>query len=306
MAASAQSNTRLPGLTRQTSRWLGRITLAALFTLAAFLNGLQADSLDDYGAISDLPETTVRPGAVVWMDLLTSDVSAASNFYSNVFGWAIETSIDGDYAFATLNGRPVASIAAYDEDLGDAEGLWLPSISVADVDQAMEAVKKHGGAIVEPPENLPGRGRCLLIEDPTGAVVMLLRASGGDPERVETQNQWLWSELWTDDVEAATAFYENVAGYRTVTVRDGSAGEYQVMGRDQKPHASVVKTPLPDVEPNWLSYMLVDDVNAAAKRVLKAGGSVLLPPQKDGFNDDVAIVADPTGGVFALQQKEVK
>ena len=48
----------------------------------------------------------------------------------------------------------------------------------------------------------------------------------------------------------------------------------------------------------------VADVIATVKAVEKAGGEVLLAPQKDGFNDDVAIIADPTGGVFALQQKE--
>ena len=91
-----------------------------------------------------------------------------------------------------------------------------------------------------------------------------------------------------------------------VTVKDDSGCVFQVMGRDQQPHASVVKSPLADVQPNWLPYLLVDNVDATARRVLNAGGAVLLPPQKDGFILDVAIVADPTGGVFALQQKEAK
>lgn len=280
----------------------------ALLLLAAMACMLpaQAEDLSDYGAISRAEDTVVRPGAIVWMDLLTADVATASEFYSDVFGWRIVTSDSGDYAYATLNGRPVASIVAYDEDIGDAEGLWLPSIAVADVDRAVDKVKAHGGTIVEPPEELPGRGRYVLIEDPTGAVAMLLRAEGGDPERSETANGWLWSELWTDDVDAATKFYEAVIAYRTVAVNDGGGSRYKVMGRDRKPHASVVHTPLPDVEPNWLTYLLVDDVDATARRVLQAGGAVLLPPLKDGFNEDVAIVADPTGGVFALQQKEAE
>jgi len=267
---------------------------------------LLAAPLIDYGPIAIGSDNIQRPGAVVWMDLLTDDVAEASRFYADVFGWEVETSDDGEYAYATLGGRPVAAIVAYDDDLGETEGLWLPSISVADVNQSTAAVTQHGGAIIEPPEDLLGRGRYVLIEDPTGAVVMLLRASGGDPEPGERANDWVWNELWTDDTARATGFYESVLGYRTVAVKDTGGSTFKVMGRDQKPYASVVQSPLPDVEPNWLAYMLVDDVDAAARKVLQAGGAVLLPPQKDGFNEDMAIVADPTGGVFALQQKGSK
>jgi hypothetical protein len=33
---------------------------------------------------------------------------------------------------------------------------------------------------------------------------------------------------------------------------------------------------------------------------------LLLPPQQDSLNNDVAIVSDPTGGVFALQEARRK
>ena len=92
---------------------------------------IQTAALTDYGPIIETSSKVQRPGAVVWMDLLTNDVAAASRFYSDAFGWTIETSAGGEYAYATLNGRPVASIVAYDKELGEAEGLWLPSISVA-------------------------------------------------------------------------------------------------------------------------------------------------------------------------------
>lgn len=263
-----------------------------------------AGPLLDYGAVANGTDNPQRPGAVVWMDLLTTDVAVASRFYGDVFGWDVEISEGGEYAYATLDGRPLAAIVAYEDEIGAAEGLWLPSVSVSDVDRALSAVKRHGGAIIEPPEDLPGRGRSMLVEDPTGAVLMLLRASGGDPAPDKQVNAWFWNELWTDDVAEATAFYEGVADYRTVAVKDSAGARYKVMGRDQTPYASVVHSPLPNVEPTWLAYILVDDVDATARKVLKAGGAVLLPPLRDGFNEDIAIVADPTGGVFALQQKK--
>jgi len=266
--------------------------------------GVQAAPLKDYGPITNDTHGIQRPGTVVWMDLLTDDVNAAVRFYRDVFGWDIETSPDGEYAYAELDGTPIASIVAYDPELGEAEGLWIPSLSVSDVDEAMTAVKNAGGTILEPPEDLPGRGRYLLIEDPTGAALMLLRASTGDPEHQERINGWHWNELWTDDTAAASEFYKKVVGYRTISFKDLEGNQHEVMGRDQRPYASLLKSPLPDVEPTWLAYVLVDDVDATARAALKAGGAVLVPPLKDGFNEDVAIIADPTGGVLALQQKK--
>lgn len=273
--------------------------------LAVFLGcaSAQAAPLSDYGPITTDSDHTKRPGAAVWMDLLTDDVATAVKFYHEVFGWDIETSPSGEYAYAEVGGHPVASIAAYDPELGESKGLWIPSISVADADQTMHRVEQAGGTIVEPPEDLPGRGRYLLVEDPTGAAVMMLRANTGDPERHEQINSWCWFELWTDDTAAASKFYEQVVGYRTVSIKDADGNVHEVMGRDHRPYATLVKSPLPDVEPNWLAYILVKDVDATARAALKAGGAVLLPPQKDGFNENVAIIADPTGGVFALQQK---
>lgn len=283
-------------------RYSRKIGLAAMAWLLA-IPFAGAAPLTDYGAITAAEDSVQRPGAVVWLDLLTDDVAAAVRFYQGVFGWDIETSADGEYAYAELNGKPIASIVAYDKTLGETDGLWIPSLSVPDVGQAMEAVKKAGGTIVEPPEDLTGRGRYLLVEDPTGAAVMLLRATGGDPDPEEQVNGRFWNELWTDDPEAASAFYEAVIGYRTVALNDATGNRHDVMGRDGRPMVSVIRTPLPNVEPNWLTYLLVDDVAAATQKVLGAGGAVLVPPLKDGFNEDVAIVADPTGGVLALQQK---
>lgn len=276
--------------------------LALVFGLAP-LSAATAEPAPDYGPVGPTTEI-VRPGAVVWMDLLTSDVEKAAAFYESVFDWSFRFSPERDYAYGALNGVPVASIAAYEGNLEDADGLWIPSISVSDVDEAMAVTRSNGGSLVGPPEDLPGRGRYALIEDPTGAAVMLLRAEGGDPHRSEAPNQWLWAELWTDDTAKATDFYEQVLGYRTVAVKDVEGQTFLVIGRDRQPYASVVKTPLPNVDPTWLAYLLVADVSATTNAVLEAGGAVLLAPQKDGFNDDIAIVADPTGGVFALQQKE--
>jgi predicted enzyme related to lactoylglutathione lyase len=56
------------------------------------------------------------------------------------------------------------------------------------------------------------------------------------------------------------------------------------------------------VKPNWLPYILVNDPPALAAKVAGLGGRVLLEPSAERRNHTLAIVADPTGGVVALQK----
>jgi predicted enzyme related to lactoylglutathione lyase len=132
---------------------------------------------------------------------------------------------------------------------------------------------------------------------------MVLQAAGGDPPDEPAQfNEWLWPELWTDQPAAAIEFYEAVLGYRSVAVREKDGSELTVLGRDGMARATLVKSPWPEVKPNWLLYLAVEDIGETVQNIERNGGEVLVPAtlSSDG---DVAIVADPTGGVFALQER---
>jgi predicted enzyme related to lactoylglutathione lyase len=56
------------------------------------------------------------------------------------------------------------------------------------------------------------------------------------------------------------------------------------------------------VRPHWLSYVLVDDPAALVGKATSLGGRVLLEPAPDRRNGTLIGVADPTGGVVALQK----
>ncbi|MFC1694961.1 VOC family protein [Pseudomonadota bacterium] len=253
-------------------------------------------------------ETTnqFHPGKVIWVDLVTNDVALAASFYSKVFGWDVTVNSAGNFAEVSYQGQPVAAIAKYEKDITDNEARWLVSISVPDVEATAIAVREHGGEVLEGPVDLPNRGRYVLVTDSTGAMLMFLQANGGDPaDEKPTPNNWLWAELWTDDPANAASFYKAVVGYKSKTVREADGNTVMVLGRDGVARASLVNIPWEDVEPNWLPYLLVDDIDKALKSVETHGGSVVLYVANDSRNANVAIVADPTGGVFALQQKEI-
>jgi hypothetical protein len=67
--------------------------------------------------------------------------------------------------------------------------------------------------------------------------------------------------------------------------------------------ASVVKIPFKDVESNWVPYLLVPDVKECLAAVVAHGGSGVYAP---GLDPHVVLVADPGGGVLAIQEMKVK
>jgi len=56
------------------------------------------------------------------------------------------------------------------------------------------------------------------------------------------------------------------------------------------------------VPPNWLPYVLVTNPSALASKVAGLGGKVLLEPRPEFRKGSLAVVADPTGAVVALQK----
>jgi predicted enzyme related to lactoylglutathione lyase len=146
-----------------------------------------------------------------------------------------------------------------------------------------------------------------VISDAEGAVLMLLRATGGDPERpAPAVGTFGWAELWTRDVASAVRFYEGVFGYRALKSTRENAPGTVVLTIDDTPHAVIVAAPGDDILPNWLPYVPVADARRTLEEIERHGGTVLVT--SDAVDDDsgafAAIAADPTGGVFAIQDSE--
>ena len=287
------------------SGWrLQTIVLATLLLTFVARPGDAADSETALivSPISPVHSGEVHTGKLVWVDLVTTDPDKAVSFYSAVFGWDAQYFDDANYIELSHNNQVVSSVVRYEEgEAVDGDARWLVSVSVSDVDVATKIAAENGGQILESATDLPDRGRYSVISDTQGAVVMLLRATGGDPvDDNVVLDEWAWAELWTDDIEAAIGFYQAIAGYDILRLPAADGGERIVLGTDGKARATIVALPWDDVEPNWIPYIPVSDVANTTKRIVSAGGAVLV--QSDTGDANTAIVMDPTGGVFAIQQ----
>jgi uncharacterized protein len=63
----------------------------------------------------------------------------------------------------------------------------------------------------------------------------------------------------------------------------------------------VEAAPDPHIRPQWHVYFCVDDVEAAARRGLAAGGTLVSAPCTSHFGT-VATLRDPEGGLFHVTE----
>ncbi len=248
---------------------------------------------------------TYQIGKFVWYDLVTDDVPAVKRFYAELFNWQYEE-IHGPEASYTVikhEGAAIGGIVALEADENRVSGSrWLSLLSVPDVDEAVEQVKDAGGSVKMTPRDFPNRGRLALVTDPQGAMVVFVRATGGDPPDGElVANRWMWTELWVQDVQAAVDFYGALVDYETDTVEIPGDENYRVFMRDGRRRAGVNHLPWPEITSNWLPYLNVEDAMAIAERVEELGGQVLIAPRPDLRSGSVGILTDPSGAAFAIQ-----
>ncbi len=270
--------------------------------------------------ITDDAAPGVLAGKVVWHDLLTHDAEAAREFYGDLFGWSFDGSerAPGRYWDITREGEIIGSVFSVDPDEVDSP-LWLVSVSVSDVDGAVSRASGLGAAITSRPSDFPNRGRYAVVEDPHGAFLVLLRSTSGDPKdgREIEPGQWLWTELWTTDAPGAVEFYEALLGYRSEGIagrlQDSAEDEYGetpaegdlpivffAMYSGEQARAGIHQLPV-EAPPYWLSYIAVRDVAEATARAVELGAEVLLPPEVVNHGE-AAILVDPTGAPFGVQQ----
>ena len=142
-----------------------------------------------------------------------------------------------------------------------------------------------------------------ILQDPYGALIALVHSNAGDPPDTDpVKFNWLWHEYLTTDLSAARPFYESLEGYQTdsISVREGYL--YYVLKKAGKPRAGMAQVPWKDLKPNWLVYVLVDEVQPVVDRIKSLGGEILIAPNPELRKGSVALVSDPSGGVFAVQK----
>jgi predicted enzyme related to lactoylglutathione lyase len=245
-------------------------------------------------------------GKFVWRELLTEDREAVESFYGELFGWTFQTTDLPEYKLILHQNRPIAGMISAGEDTEDInESQWVSLLSVPNVDDAVGQVRGARGQVHVEPVDIVKRGRLAVVSDSQGALLGFVRAATGDPpDREPSMGEWLWTELWTDDVDEAVAFYGSLVDYEPEKIQEER--DYTVMRRGGLPRAGIGRKESKEIRPHWVPYVRVESARAIAERVEALGGTVVIAPRDDIRDGTVALILDPTGAVLAVQQWPVK
>ncbi|MFD4244365.1 VOC family protein [Streptomyces sp. NPDC058525] len=252
--------------------------------------------------------TDYKDGSPNWVDLGTPDMDAAAGFYAGLFGWDFRAGGEevGGYGTFHLRGKTVAGGMAV--PAGQAPAAWQVYFQTADADATAAAVTKAGGTVAFEPMDVMDLGRMAIFADPEGVGfgVWQPRANKGLGAVTEV-GSLCWTELYTNDLDAAAEFYHEVLGWQLggVPYEDGTYTTVRPAGTtDEASCGGMVplsSDPVEDVlRPYWTPYFEVADCDAVAAKAGQAGGSVRLAPVTLEGVGRMAKLADPAGARFAV------
>jgi predicted enzyme related to lactoylglutathione lyase len=111
-----------------------------------------------------------------WCELHTTEPEKAVSFYEKVVGFTHKTMDMGPAGAYHILERGGVGRGGVSGHLKGAAPHWLPYVSVDDPDATIARAKKLGAKIHVEPHDIPGVGRFAVLEDPTGAVLAIMKA----------------------------------------------------------------------------------------------------------------------------------
>jgi uncharacterized protein len=247
-------------------------------------------------------------GAPIWIDLLTSDLDRAKQFYGTVFGWTFESAGPeyGGYVNAFIDGRPVAGLMGNTPEMQSPDG-WTTYLHTADINATVAAATAAGGVSCVEPMEIKDKGWMGMLTDPTGAFVGLWQPTGHSGfEVVKEAGAPVYFQLTTRDYGKALEFYRDVFGWQTEKVSDTDEFRYSTANFDGEAQLGVMDgtRDLPEGVPsNWFFFLGADDVDKTVQLIVENGGSVIRAAEDTPYGR-LAAVADPTGAGFNLSSPD--
>ncbi|MGH7798353.1 MAG: VOC family protein [Candidatus Binatia bacterium] len=277
---------------------------SAALVLAASLVSPARAATPELPPLNEPPTSSRLPGKFVWVDLLTPDVARAEAFYGKLFGWTFRKI--GDYTLAFLGEEPMAGLVHIQQKPGERKpGRWIGYISVPDVPAAQRQVLSQGGKVLVSARSLPKRGDLAVFADREGAIFGVMSSSSGDVEDFLTETgDWIWAQFFSRQGDTAAKFYASIAGSTILEAPKPDGSRRWFLVSQGYARASIIELPRnrTDTGPGWLGYIRVTDVASTVALAGKLSGRVVVPPRPDLFDGKVALIADPSGGVFGVLQ----
>ena len=248
------------------------------------------------------------PGSFCWLELAATEQNAAKQFYSSLFGWAINDFPMGPgevYTMFNLEGRNAAAAFNMNQQMR-AQGVpphWMLYMAVTSADDTAAKAGQAGGKVVAPPFDVFEFGRMAALQDPTGANFSVWQPKQHTGTGITAVPGTIcWADLNTTDPARATAFYSGVFGWEIAPGQDNTGYLHIKNGAEFIGGIPPAEHLPPNSPPHWMIYFYVEDCDAAAAKAKDLGAALHMAPSTIEKAGRMAIVADPQGAVFALFQ----
>ena len=242
-------------------------------------------------------------GRFIWHELLTTDTAAAAAFYPKVVPWRTQPSNMPGYTIFMAGGTQVGGLMALPADASGTPAHWLVYVGTPNVDATCAQAQGLGARICKAATDIPNVGRFAVLADPQGATFAVFTPGAGPTPAEPAQGGFSWHELQTTDTAAALRFYGTLFGWKAGRAHDmGAMGVYQIITRAGKDVGGMVGLAAPSAAPSWLSYVHVADSTRAVAAAKAGGGRLLHGPMEVPGGTWIALLMDPQGGAFAVQE----
>jgi predicted enzyme related to lactoylglutathione lyase len=118
----------------------------------------------------DSSDRNSLPGDFAWVELWTTDLEGAHDFYRRLVGYQYAAVRGGYHVFGR---QDIPRAGVVEIKWKGVEPNWLPYVVVRHLANVLRGVEGAGGSILQGPRDDFGDGRVALIVDPTGGVVGL-------------------------------------------------------------------------------------------------------------------------------------
>ncbi|MGW5874952.1 VOC family protein [Nocardiopsis terrae] len=250
-------------------------------------------------------------GSPCWVELTTSDVDRAVEFYGRVFGWTAEAAGPdaGGYRKFLYEGALIGGLGPRTDAAQPV--TWSIYHNTPDLEMSFQRARELGAIALVEPVDVMGLGRMAHLADPQGGTVALWEA-GTLPgmERTDDPNTVMWTELWAPSAQGAKEFYGGLFGWEFndvelpggqgtySTVRPAGLGEDRYFGGIM----GVAPADLPQTQgrADWHPVFHAADCDRSAAETEAAGGRVYMGPDDVPGVGRLAMCSDPSSAGFVL------
>ena len=116
------------------------------------------------------------PNPFVHIELETTDLAKAKQFYASLFDWKLEPA-PGPMEYLMIRPGEGPGGGMMKTPMPNGPSVWVPYVTVTDLAASTRKAKELGAEVLKENNEVPGMGWFSIVLDPTGAMLGLWKTA---------------------------------------------------------------------------------------------------------------------------------